>query len=238
MRWLQNAMQAAQRKYKLTNLLLLLLRCLIIALLALAVSRPHWGLWNDGGDLVVLLDVSASMAADEQGKGPLADACRALREQGFNQDRICIISVGKRSQVLCDGNADEAMRTLQQIESDYLPGGLKRVLNDEALALVTAHARPHSTVLCVSDFRQDDGTAIVKTLGDSVHQIARWQVGKQRDNAYVHSINELPDFVAGQAKQFQLVLNGSSKELLMCKLMAAVQHQLLSKTHCKFHYHL
>ena len=30
MRWLQAAMQRAQRRYKLTNLLLLLLRCLII----------------------------------------------------------------------------------------------------------------------------------------------------------------------------------------------------------------
>ena len=213
MRWLQNAMQAAQRKYKLTNLLLLLLRCLIVALLALAVSRPHWGLWSEGGDLVVLLDVSASMAADKQGNGPLADACQKLREQGFSQDRVCIISVGKRSQVLCDGNADEAMRTLQQIESDYLPGGLNRALEDEALALITANARAHSTVLCVSDFRQDDGSAIVKTLSDSVYQVSRWQVGQQRDNAYVHSINQLPDFVAGQAKQFQLVLNGRSKDI-------------------------
>ena len=213
MRWLQNALLAAQRKYKLTNLLLLIMRCLIIALLALAVARPHLGHWSEGGDLVILLDVSASMANDAKGKGPLQDACDKLREMGFSQSRVCVITIGHESHILSDGSPAEALRSLQQLESDYLPGGLNRALDKETLALVTSTLRPDSTLLCVSDFRQDDGSALIKTLNQSVHQIACWQVGEQRDNAFIHSINPLPDFVAGQATQFQVVLHGSTSKI-------------------------
>lgn len=213
MRWLEAALHAAQRRYKLTNLLLLLMRCLIIALLALAVARPHWGLWSEGGDLVLLVDVSASMSANEQGEGPLQYLRQQLREQPFSHDRVCLISVGHQTRVLSDGDADAALQALEQLDSDLMPGGLNQALEEEALQRITAALQPHSTVLCISDFRQDDGMALVKTLRDSVHQISRWQIGSSSENAYVHDIPSLPDFVAHQARQFQIQLSGQTGEI-------------------------
>ena len=75
MRWLLAALEVAQRRYKLTNLLLLLLRCLIITILALALARPSIRGFGGGGRLVLVVDTTASMGAVGEGVGALED-CR------------------------------------------------------------------------------------------------------------------------------------------------------------------
>lgn len=215
MEWLKTALHAAQRKYKITNLLLLIMRCLIIALIVLAISRPHLGIWQQGGDLVLIIDVSASMGADSRGNGALESAKKILQEQTFTQDRVCVISVGHNIQILSSGSGDNAMRSLQQLKTDDLPGGLNRLLQDDALEQINGLLKPHSTVLCISDFRQDDGETLIKTLSASVHSIQRWQVGEQLENSFVHNLPELPDFIAGQAQHIQLNIQGSAENVQM-----------------------
>src|SRR5688572_31930749 len=80
MRWLAAALQVAQRKYRLTNLLLLLLRCLVVAFAALAVARPNLAGLGSGGRLVLVVDASASMGARGDDPGPLSAAKAALAE--------------------------------------------------------------------------------------------------------------------------------------------------------------
>ncbi|NRA37853.1 MAG: BatA domain-containing protein [Planctomycetes bacterium] len=215
MDWLQAALHAAQRKYKITNFLLLLMRCIIIALISLAISRPHLGIWQQGGDLVLIIDVSASMGSNSHGNGALESAKKVLQEQKFTQDRVCVVSVGHEIHVLSDSSADSALRSLEQLKADNLPGGLSRLLEDDKLNKINPLLKAHSTVLCISDFRQDDGSTLVKTLATSVHSINRWQVGANADNTFVSDLPQLPDFVAGQAQHVRLQLQGPATDIHM-----------------------
>ncbi len=90
MRFLQQAVERNQRRLRIEDLLLLLLRCAIVALLALALARPAIQSSSASGwfgqaqvTAVVALDDSASMS-QTTGAGSRFDEAKAAAEQTIN----------------------------------------------------------------------------------------------------------------------------------------------------------
>ena len=176
MRWLAAALREAQRRYRLTNLLLLLLRCLVVALAALAVARPNLAGLGSGGRLVLVVDTTASMGGRGDDLGPLAAAKTALAEARL-ADRIAVVAVSDRARLIAEGSAVEARDAVGRLEAEPLPGGVDRAADAEAGADLMATLTPDSDVVVISDFAQDDGALLDQALVDRCRSHARWQVG-------------------------------------------------------------
>ena len=209
MRWLQAAMQRAQRRYKLTNLLLLLLRCLIILLVALALARPSLAGLGSGGDLVLIIDATASMGARSADPGPLATATAALAKAVL-PGRVTVIAVSDRPRLLVDGNADEARDALTRLTADPLPGGLDRAASAGQADTVLAACGATADVVLVSDFQQDDGDLLAALLSKRVRSVKRWAVGQPAPNAVVTGIETMPDLLPGQPGELMLAIAGQA----------------------------
>lgn len=211
MRWLQAAMQAAQRRYKLTNLLLLLLRCLAIALLALAMSRPSLAGFGRGGRLVLVVDTSASMGATGEDGGALAELRTALAEASIHHGEVALVTVDERVQLRDLGDADTVLTTADSLTTTPLPGGLARAATGQALDHLLEACTPDSDVVLVSDFRQDTGDELVAVLETRVRSVTRWRVGRDGANALVTRVLGTDDLIPGMPGTLALELAGPAK---------------------------
>lgn len=209
MRWLLAAMQRAQRRWKLTNLLLLLLRCLAVALAALALARPNWSLLGQGGQVALVIDLSASMGARQDQAGPLDQAVAALGRATLG-DRVTLITVSDRVRVVSEGPASEAVQALGRLSAQPIPGGLDRAAAGDASGDLLGALSPEHDVILVSDFQQDDGSAVVALVEEHVHSVRRWSVGEASANLAVAGIERLPDPLPGQADECVLRLHGAT----------------------------
>ncbi len=210
MRWLLAAAQAAQRRYRLTNLLLLLLRCLILALIALALTRPGLAGFGGGDRLVVVLDQSASMGARGDDPGPLAQAKAAFSQAQPHWRRVTVVTVaGGAVNVLADGDPAAARRAISAAEAGELPGGLDDAAQNGAVDALLAAVGDGADAVLVSDFQQDDGARIVAALQPRCRQVARWAVGRPAGNALVTGIVHLGDLVPGQPGELVVAVAGT-----------------------------
>ena len=208
MRWLLAAAQAAQRRYKLTNLLLLLLRCLIVMLIALAVARPSIAGIGGGERLVIIVDRSASMAARGSEPGPLAAAKAELGRNVLAYRRVAVVAVAAHVEPLADGTAGQARDALGRIEASELPGGLDRAAAGADAEAITAVVGQGADVVLVSDFQQDDGARLEALLKPRCRSVARLAVGKPTVNAAVAAIERLSDLRPGQPGELLLRISG------------------------------
>ncbi len=101
LRFLQQVIRQHQRRRRLRQFLLLLLRCLAVLLLALLFARPYWdSRFRDAlqREVVVLVDRSASMAtADARGLTAMEQAWRAAAKAVSDLDENVIVHLA-----LCD----------------------------------------------------------------------------------------------------------------------------------------
>lgn len=159
MRFLLEAYKQRQRRVKLEQLLLLAARCLLIALIALAIGRPMFGragvLGSGSSDVYLLVDTSlASAIAGESGESELAisvDRALALldRLDGTRGDRAALITLGGPAEAIVMPPTrdlplvERRLRSLQPTDSQMdLPGGMalipKMETDDEATPPVVA----------------------------------------------------------------------------------------------------
>lgn len=211
MRWLLAAAQAAQRRYKLTNLLLLLLRCLIVMLIALAVARPSIAGIGGGERLVLIVDRSASMGARGSEPGPLAAAKAELDRGGLSYRRVAVVAVAAHVEPLADGTPGQARDALGRIEASELPGGLDRAAEGADAEAITALVGQGADVVLVSDFQQDDGARLAALLAPRCRSVARLAVGRQAANAAVAAIERLNDLRPGQPGELLLRIAGQAR---------------------------
>ena len=181
MRWLLAAKTAASRQWKLTNLLLLLLRCLVLALIALAVARPALGLLG-GGRLVLVVDRSAGLGPRHDGPGPLPAALGALAGRLEGWASVAVVAVDLDSEVLADGTPAAARTALERLSASVRPGGLAQAARGPALERLQAVLGDGPEVLLISDFQQDDGTALAAALGPKVRAVTRWSIAQPQAN--------------------------------------------------------
>jgi len=193
MRWLLAAAKAAQRRWRLTNLLLLLARCLIISLAVLAVARPKISGFGGGERLVIVIDRTASMGMRGADPGPLASAKLQLGRLHLAYRSVAVVSVDPHAELVADGSPEQAMTAISGLEASDLPGGLDSAASHESAQRVMAACRRGADVLLVSDFAQDDGASLLALLTPISRSVSRWRVGAPVENATIGAIDGLGD---------------------------------------------
>ncbi len=211
MRWLAAAHREASRRWKLTNCLLLFLRCLVIALLALAVARPALPGIGGGAHLVVVLDRSASMGARGGDPGPLATAQAALASAELPYARWSLVAVGAAgrsgadgTEVVASGSRANVVEALSRLAALPLPGGLDGA--DDGV--ITSTLEAGCDVLLVSDFQQDDGARTLALCTPLARRVARWSVGDPAPNRWIAAMPEAGDPRPGEGGEVRLRVSG------------------------------
>ncbi len=213
MRWLLAAAKAAQRRWRLTNLLLLLLRCVVILLAALALARPTLAGLGGGHRLVLVIDRTASMGPRGSDPGPLAAAKAALSQAQLPYESVAVAMVDSRVEVIADGPPAAALAALGTQEAEPLPGGLDNGVGKDGSQRLSALIDHASDVLMVSDFAQDDGTALLALLQPQAHQVQRWRVGSPSENAGITGISGLGDQLPDAGGELTVHVAGASADI-------------------------
>jgi len=197
MRFLLEAYKRRQQRLRLEQLLLLAARCLLIALIALAVGRPllsRAGVLGAGTtDLYILLDNSlASALEDERGASALeasiADAQRLLASlDGARGDRAALILLGgEPATPVFPPTSDIAQveRTLREVEPNDGPVELAAAVGLVSSLQDSDEPRVAQTVAVLSGFREGStGSApVLPALGDGVRLLACEPDATARDN--------------------------------------------------------
>lgn len=207
MQWLLAAIQRAQRRYKLTNFLLLLLRCLAVLLAALAVSRPNLAGLGQGGQLVLVIDCTASMGERGGDPGPLASA-KAQLAQANLPAKVVVVTVAERVRVVANGSLTEARSAIERLAAEPIPGGLNRAAAADGADDLLVACPATADVLLASDFQQDDADLLVALLTPKVRSVTRWAIGSAVANTVIAGIDTLPDPQPGQPGELLLRLAG------------------------------
>ena len=194
--WLRNAVQVAQRRYRLTNFLLLLLRCLIALLIALAIARPSMIGLGQGGDVVLVVDVSTSMGPTRDGS-PLSTLASRLQEANPSSGAVRLITVGDEVLLRQEGDWAEALDLLDKLEAETFAGGLDRLVVREQVQTLIDMIPERSQVILVSDFRQDNAEKLSELLQESADDVLRLRVGNDRSNGYIANVRPPSDMQPG-----------------------------------------
>ena len=213
--------QAANAPWqKLRRNLLLLLQLLILAALVLALARPTLRVPGfGGGNVIVLLDASASMQATDGQDGTRFDDARAEVERiirGLSGgDRLTLIRAGQTPGVLAAATDDRGAlrRALQTAAPDNGPADWSAAF---ALAAGSAQGLGDPRIVIVSDGRLPDG---LPALPGEVGFAA---VGRSGDNLALKALAARPtaggaDLLvsaqntgpAGRSALLNLYVNGS-----------------------------
>ncbi len=176
MSFLLEAHAQNRRRVRLEDLLLLLLRCLIVALIALLVSRPFWepkggaALLDQGmpSEWILLLDDSPSMAAQDGNSSSLGQAKRTLLtwldrlETEQRGDSLTLITTSRPQMPLAKGvyiQSAEFTQLKQELEalsvSDH-PAELDEAFSSLRKLMQEEGGNLNRNLLLVSDFREVD----------------------------------------------------------------------------------
>ena len=151
MTWLLAASQVATRRWRLTNLLLLILRCIAIGLIVFALTRPSSNAGH-GGHLLVILDTTASMGPQRDSGGALTEAIQQLRATSVPHRRITLVSVGADTVVRAETNPSELNDALSRITSEPIPGGIDRAAGPDGLSVIRPLVDDQTDLVLVSTF--------------------------------------------------------------------------------------
>lgn len=159
--FLRQIPQETTNRRRLRHPLLLALRCLALALIALAFARPFLRdrvtslpIGDQTRDVVILLDRSYSMGHADRWARAVSAAGDVVDELG-GQDRGTIVLFDERAEATSEPTSDRAMLRAQL--SDARPGsGATRYVPALRLAreLLVEGARPRGEVVLVSDFQR------------------------------------------------------------------------------------
>lgn len=214
-RFVMMAMASQAKRTRLRDALLLLLRVLAVAMIALAFDRPAWlgglsdsGASRDGGEWVVVVDASASMSRSVGGRRLFDEArdgaARLIGELDPAKDRAAVvIAAGGARSVLprLTGNLGALAQALEK-ESGTLERG------DIAGALALARslpmppgepAKPERTIVIFSDLQRGAFAGVSTPSGCRV-VLKPVGAGASSENLAVTSIGVTPARpVAGQS---------------------------------------
>ncbi len=210
MRWLLAAAQAAQRRYRLTNLLLLFLRCLIVLLVALAIARPALPGFGGGDRLVLVIDRSASMGARGSDPGPLASVKALLATVELDYRSVTLVGVADDVQQFSVGSTNDLRTALGRLDVSELPGGLERASTGELANQLTGFIGNGADVVLISDFQQDDAAQLTALLTPRCRTLSRLVAGKQSPNAVVAGITSLGDLRPEQPGELVMLVTGEA----------------------------
>jgi Ca-activated chloride channel family protein len=175
---------------KLRRSLLLLLQLLLVALLAILAARPFFerpaGL---AGDVVVVIDTSASMGSTDTPPTRLAQAkdkvLEALRELPAN-GTVSVIAAGRTARVVVNGTTDlgRVRAAIESIEVSPSTGDLGDALN---LADALASRAGDADILVATD-----AALAIKPTTPVSHEVRVIQVGRERKNQAIVALAVRP----------------------------------------------
>lgn len=198
MRFLMEAYRRRQRRLRLEQLLLLAARCLLIALIALAVGRPVLERAGALGaapaqDLYLLIDNSlASGLTDESGTSALdrsiAEAVALLGSlDGARGDRAALVLLGADSELAVfppTSDVGQVERRVREITPTQSGMDLSGALAALAPRIEPTAGGARATVAVLSEFREGSvGSApVLPGLGEGVRVVAREPADAPVDN--------------------------------------------------------
>lgn len=178
MDFLLQAQKINKRRVKLEDFLLLLLRCLIMALLGLLLARPFFTFDSGGGlfksarhERVILLDDSLSMNAQTGGTTPLTEASKAVTTwittlaSGNADDSFTLVLASRperavyRDEPLTEDSVNQILEDVKQLDSADAASQFPKALEEIEQMLDPAANGGSSVnriVYVVSDFRSRD----------------------------------------------------------------------------------
>lgn len=175
---------------RLRRSLLLLLQLLLVLLLAVLAARPFLerpaGL---AGDVVIVIDTSASMAATDVPPSRLQEAknkvLEALRELPAN-GTVSVIAAGKTARVVVNGTSDlgRVRAAIEGIEVSAATGDLGDALN---LANALAARVGDADILVATD-----AALAIKPTTRLDHEVQVLQVGRERRNQAIIALAVRP----------------------------------------------
>ncbi len=164
LRFLQQSMLKESRRLKLRELILLLLRCLACVLIAAAFGRPYFAgssLMGPNGrvtqDVVLVLDDSPSMAAQEGAGTRLREALKKMRDEiaaRASGDRVGLVlsSDAGRAEIELSGNFSAVSGAMKNDKPTARRGDLAQAVNT-AIDLLATSTQPRRRVVVFSDFQ-------------------------------------------------------------------------------------
>jgi hypothetical protein len=179
MEFLLRAYQKQRNRLRNENLLLLLLRCLIPILLAIAIARPllqdAMGILSGGGLVhhVIVIDASYSMnlRADgartpfEHARGMVGRMLDKFEQNPNRNDKVTLVSAGVRTRFLVRGDLDVATARAgwtQLQKPDDAAGDLNQAMRQVTAALEESNDA-NAQVYVLTDLQQ-------RSFGDSIQE--------------------------------------------------------------------
>ena len=161
MMFLEKAMQVRSQRIKIEQIILLILRCLFLALLAFAFARPisRWGkgAWNDATTYLLIFDDSYSMQQGEGSENAFAKAresALAIVDAMRNRDNMLILRAGNAPRAMFNRPSFDQTFLREHIK-DMRPGtdqtmDLPKAF-DQAWYLLGRNAQPRHRVIVLTD---------------------------------------------------------------------------------------
>src|SRR6056297_602847 len=179
MHLLSGVLQTNRRRLRWTQLLLLLLRCLIPVLLAFALARPILTGWRTlpgetPQSVVLVIDNSRSMSAtDAEGRIRLdrakGAASRLLRGLS-RRDEVMVIATGRRVDPPSIVDRDRGEEIVRSLRPQSGPFTLAEALSAAGRATEQA-AHPHHRIVVLSDFQRSTLPAAVEAELDRLREV-------------------------------------------------------------------
>jgi len=227
MHLLESVIKVNHKRFRLDQLILLLVRCAIPILLALCLARPVLtGSRLLEGDspvsLVILLDNSYSMDTNHQGGtrfSTAVDAACAIVGAASRGSEVAVIQTGGRATPLFDQpvfDPEAVVRRLRQLRAGYGASDMRGALN-EAAATLSGMTHARRELIVISDFQPADWS----TGGSDPGELIRSQLeamaiqpevtllpigGAAQGNIAVESL-EFPGRALGIGQQFSVRAN-------------------------------
>lgn len=196
-RFIRRGKLPVERKRRLRDLLLLALRLLLFAAIVSALARPQWeppaaaaAAPEDEGDLVILLDASASMSGWNVWQEAMAKADDLLAEHGSAPVGLVISGAGPIAVEPLTTDAGRIRSLLNRAEPQSVSGDHRESFRQALRLLENAGNR---SLAVISDFQQADWSpASLPAVPEDV-RIEWIQVGEgNRENAGVLHARALP----------------------------------------------
>ncbi|MEM0924941.1 MAG: BatA domain-containing protein, partial [Planctomycetota bacterium] len=160
---LESVVRVNRRRMQLTQILLLLLRCLIPILLAFCLARPVWqNLVGFAGDsprtLVIAIDDSRSLSRTPAGKPSLLQEVKqeltAVIESLTRRDEVMLVRASRLGAAVSKMGASQALTQIRRLEAECGPVSMASLL-DAAWKASGEGTHARRQILLVSDFQDN-----------------------------------------------------------------------------------
>ena len=202
-----------KRRLEIRHWLLMLMRCLLLALIALAFARPFLSadsasLSESGrSDAVIVIDRSYSMRIGDRWQQALERALQQVAEKSA-ADRLGVIVFGAESEVVSElsENADD-LRAVITLQQPGLRGTRLKVAIEQAARLLEGSTAERRSILLISDFQASVDEIPIVDPGIEIETFA--VSAENPPNASIDSVSiEAP--ASGATDEFALVVTLSN----------------------------